>query len=117
VTLLEQMMLGTHVALQVLGARLVLLVTLAMTCGLFCWAMYLQTQYGIIIAAAWAVSVFLPVLIRGERHASPKHPAAHESPSIPTGATASQPRRRAGGNSMEIGRDPRAPETQRELDV
>ena len=59
---------GANVALNVLQARIVLVVTLVLTFALFAWAMWLQTQLGTIIAAAWAVLVFLPVLYTGARH-------------------------------------------------
>lgn len=66
-TLLE-ILQGANVALNVLQARVVLLSTLVLTFALFGWAMWLQTQLGAIIAAAWALLVFLPVLYTGGRH-------------------------------------------------
>ena len=58
---------GANVALGVLQARVVLVLTLVLTFALFAWAMWLQTQLGTIIAAAWAILVFLPVLYTGGR--------------------------------------------------
>lgn len=88
---LVEILQGANVALHVIQARLVLVLTLVLTFALFSWAMVLQTQLGCILAAAWAVLVFLPVLLTGKgvihgietRH----HPAADEG-SIPTRSTA-----------------------------
>jgi hypothetical protein len=76
VTILE----GAHVALGVLQARLVLLVALLMTFALFCWAMWLQTKPGLIVAAMWGIIVFLPVLF-----ARPRSSDGHEAPPVNTG--------------------------------
>lgn len=65
---LLEILQGANVALNVLQARLVLVITLVLTFTLFAWAMWMQTQLGTIIAAAWAVLVFLPVLWQGGRH-------------------------------------------------
>jgi hypothetical protein len=90
VTLVE-ILQGANVALHVIAARVVLVITLVMTFALFCWSMYLQSQNSIIIAAAWAVGVFLPVLLtsRGVRHGiEAKHDAASEASGVPTRAAA-----------------------------
>lgn len=65
-TLIE-ILQGANVALHVIQVRVVLMTTLLLTFALFAWAMWLQTQLGTIIAAAWAVLVFLPVLYTGGR--------------------------------------------------
>ena len=65
---LLEILQGANVALQVLQARIVLTLTLVLTFALFAWAMWLQTQLGTIIAAAWAILVFLPVLWIGGKH-------------------------------------------------
>lgn len=65
---LLEILQGANVALNVLQARLVLVITLVLTFALFAWAMWIQTQLGSIIAAAWALLVFLPVLYTGGRH-------------------------------------------------
>lgn len=65
---LLEILQGANVALNVLQARLVLVLTLLLTFTLFCWAMWIQTQLATIIAAAWACLVFLPVLYTGGRH-------------------------------------------------
>jgi hypothetical protein len=64
---LLELLTGANVALGVLQARIVLVITLMLTFALFAWAMWLQTQLGTIIAAAWAILVFLPVLYTGGR--------------------------------------------------
>lgn len=65
---LVEILQGTHVALQILQARIVLVLCMALTFVIFAWAMVLQTQLGCILAAAWALLVFLPVLYTGGRH-------------------------------------------------
>jgi hypothetical protein len=65
---LTEILQGTNVALHLLQVRLVLVLTLVLSFALFAWSMVLQTQLGAIIAAAWAVLVFLPVLYTGGRH-------------------------------------------------
>jgi fatty acid desaturase len=115
VTLLERMLLGTNVALGVLQARLVLVLTLLLTAGAFAWAFWLQTQLACILAAAWAVLVFLPVLFSGDKPHAAQHRPASDSQNFPAGTPAREPRRRSGGNSVEERLDPRASEAQREL--
>jgi len=56
---------GANVALQLLQARLITLIAMLLTAGLFGWAMYAQTLLGCIIAAIWGLIVFLPVLMTG----------------------------------------------------
>lgn len=76
---LVEVLQGAHVALGLLQARLVLILCMIMTFGLFCWAMWLQTALAAIIAAAWGVSIFLPVLFAGrgghDAQEAPQHPA------------------------------------------
>lgn len=75
---------GANVALHMLQARIVLVITLVLTFALFAWAMWLQTQLGTIIAAAWAVLVFLPVLYTGARHGEAVHQSATDAGNQPT---------------------------------
>lgn len=63
---LVEILEGANIALKLIQVRLILVLCLLMTAGIFAWAMYLQTQLGAIIAAAWAVLVFLPVLWAGK---------------------------------------------------
>jgi len=53
---------AVQVGLKVLAARLMALVGLCMTFGLFTWAMYLGSWTALATAGAFAVVVFLPVL-------------------------------------------------------
>lgn len=46
--------------------RLVLVVALLMTFGLFSWAIWLGTVLSLIAAGVFAVLVFLPILLRKE---------------------------------------------------
>jgi hypothetical protein len=111
------MLIGTNVALQVLQARLLVIMSMLMTFGLFCWSMWLESQLAIVIAAAFAVLVFLPILwSAGERHATTQHHAS-DSSRVPARTATGEPRRRAGGNSMEERDHARAAESQAELDV
>lgn len=54
------LMLYIRVGLNVLSARLVLLLALALTFSLFAWAMYLPGYERIAAATIFAVIVFLP---------------------------------------------------------
>jgi len=54
------LLLYIRVGLAVLSARLVLLIALALTFVLFCWAMYLPDYPRIAAATIFAVLVFLP---------------------------------------------------------
>jgi hypothetical protein len=76
-TLIE-ILQGANVALHVIQARVVVVLCMLLTFAIFCWAMWLQTQLGAIIAAAFALLVFLPVLYTGGKHgieAKREHPA------------------------------------------
>lgn len=46
--------------MRVLSARIILLITLAMTFALFIWAMYCPTRESIITATIFTALVFLP---------------------------------------------------------
>jgi hypothetical protein len=116
-TLLERMLLGTSVALGVLQARLVLVLTLLLTAGAFAWAFFLQTQLACILAAAWAVLVFLPVLYTGDKTYAAQHRSARDSQDLPAGTTTRQPRRRANGDDLAIRSHPGEAKGQSELDV
>lgn len=57
---IKVMMLYVSVGMRVLSTRLVLLISLALTFGLFSWAMYLPDYNRIGCATIFAVLVFLP---------------------------------------------------------
>lgn len=79
---LVEILEGANVALRLIQERLVLVLCMLMTFGLFAWAMWLQTALGAIIAATWGLTIFLPVLFagRGEKHVLPQ---AAEHPTQP----------------------------------
>lgn len=56
------------IALQLLAGKVLLLLTLGITAGLFSWAMWYHSWIPLVIAIAFAVLVFLPVLLRGGDH-------------------------------------------------
>jgi hypothetical protein len=85
---LVEILSGAEVALRLLQAKLILVLALLLTACAFGWAFYLQTQPAIILAAGWAVLVFLPILwSTGERHAA-KHIEAKDSEPLPAGSAA-----------------------------
>lgn len=51
-------------ALQAVSQRIVVLLAMAATIGLFCWSMWAHTPLSLYTASAFAVLVFLPVLLR-----------------------------------------------------
>jgi uncharacterized membrane protein len=53
-------------ALTLLAARVMLILGLGMTFGLFCWSMWEHSWISLAIAGAFAVGVFLPVLLRSD---------------------------------------------------
>jgi hypothetical protein len=59
---MQVLVLWISTGLKVLSARLVLLVTLAMVFGLFCWAMWNPNYFTIGCAALFAILVFLPII-------------------------------------------------------
>jgi hypothetical protein len=63
---LIEVLTGANVALKLLQERLVLILALLLTAGIFSWAMLLQTVLGAIIASVWGLSIFLPVLFTGQ---------------------------------------------------
>jgi hypothetical protein len=73
---LVEILAGAEVALRVLQERLVLMVCMLITAGLFSWAMWLQTVLGAMIALAWGLAIFLPVLFagRGDSDERPQRP-------------------------------------------
>lgn len=88
---LVELLTGANVALKLIQARIIVILCLLLTAGLFAWAMYLQTQLGAIIAAAWAVLVFLPVLLAGSggRHGvETQREHSTEADVVPTRSTA-----------------------------
>lgn len=56
-----------RVALNVLGDRLLTLISLLMTFGLSCWAMYAPVQERLLIAGGFAILVFVPAVIKEKR--------------------------------------------------
>ena len=68
-----QLLAVMDVATKILAARVLSIVALVMTFGLFCWAMWMQAVLACVVAGGFAVMVFLPVLIgerRGEKDGS-----------------------------------------------
>ena len=55
-------------ALQAVSARMLLFVAMAMTFGLFCWAMWMGTVLALGVAGTFAASVFWPVILKGDGH-------------------------------------------------
>lgn len=55
-----------NIAVRVLNHRLMALLTLIMTFALFCWAMYLGDWLRFAVAGAFGITIFLPVLWKGE---------------------------------------------------
>ena len=53
-----------EVALRMLSSRVLLFLAMMMTFGLFCWAMWMGTLLGLIMAATFACLVYLPVLFK-----------------------------------------------------
>ena len=51
-----------HAAIRIVSARVMTLGAMAMTFGLFCWAMWLGNNLALITAATFGVLCFLPVL-------------------------------------------------------
>lgn len=49
-------------ALRVLSERLLCILALLMTFGLFCWSMWMQTVLSAVIASTFGGVIFLPVL-------------------------------------------------------
>lgn len=62
-----QILLLLDVLLRALGTRVLSLIALAMTFGLFCWAMKLQSWLAFAIAGAFGLGVLWPVLFVGWR--------------------------------------------------
>lgn len=56
---------GANVALRILAVRLVLILTLLLTFGLFAWAMAAPDVLRCMIAFTWGLTIFLPVLFAG----------------------------------------------------
>ena len=50
---------------RILAARILAFLSLLMTFGLFCWAIYLQTWIGYAVATTFGAFVFLPCLWAG----------------------------------------------------
>lgn len=59
---LGQIVAAIQVGYRVLAARVLALLALAMTFGLFCWAMRMGTWLHFAIAGIFGITIFLPVL-------------------------------------------------------
>jgi hypothetical protein len=55
-----------NAALRILSMRLITLLALLMTFGLFCWAMAIGQPLHFAIAGAFGVIIFLPILFVGK---------------------------------------------------
>jgi hypothetical protein len=55
------------IGLRLLSARILAILALLMTFGLFSWAMWMQTTLACIIASIFGGVIFLPVLFSGTR--------------------------------------------------
>lgn len=64
---LSDILRAGNLALRLMTARLVTILALLMACGLFAWAMCVQTVLGCIIASIWGLLIFLPILWVGRR--------------------------------------------------
>jgi hypothetical protein len=51
-----------NMAIRLLAARMLSVVSLLMVFGLACWAMYVQTPPSLIVAGGFAILIFLPIL-------------------------------------------------------
>lgn len=71
----SQVLVLIDVLLRSLSMRIVMILTLAMTFGLFCWAMFRATTLAFEIAGAFGVMVLWPVLFVGWREGD-KHDEA-----------------------------------------
>lgn len=56
-----------RVAMNILGDRILTLLSLVMTFGLSCWAMYAPTQDRLLIVGGFAILVFVPAVIKERR--------------------------------------------------
>lgn len=74
-TVLSDLARAIDVALRILTHRVLTLLALLITFGLFCWAMFLGTWIHFAIAGAFGIAIFLPVLVGDKR---PE--ASHERP-------------------------------------
>jgi hypothetical protein len=63
---LEHLPALLRVTHEVLSRRILVFVALAMTFGLFCWAMAAATVLSVCVAGTFAAMVFLPILLRKE---------------------------------------------------
>lgn len=55
-------------ALQAVSSRMLVFLSMSMSFGLFCWAMWAGETLRLIIAGSFTVLVFLPVLFKGASH-------------------------------------------------
>ena len=59
-----------HAAMKILSTRVMTLVAMVMTFGLYCWAMSLGTTIALQTAAVFGFSVFLPALLADRKKES-----------------------------------------------
>ena len=55
---------AVNMAIRILAARMLSVVSLLMVFGLACWAMYDKSPPSLIVAGGFAVLIFLPILMR-----------------------------------------------------
>lgn len=78
---LTDVLIAANIALRLIQARLLTVICLAITAALFGAAMWIQTVLGLIIAATWGLSIFLPVLFIGRGGSDvPQAPQHSEGP-------------------------------------
>lgn len=53
-------------AIQAITSRVVALIAMIMSFALFCWSLWMGTLLSLCVAGAFAILVFLPVLLKGE---------------------------------------------------
>jgi hypothetical protein len=62
------------IALQVVSTKIVFIIALAMSFGLWSWAMWAHEWIAVATAAGFTLLVFLPVLMRGDGNAKNRSP-------------------------------------------
>jgi hypothetical protein len=66
-----QLLAVLDAVVKITSARVLSMLALMMTFGLFCWAMWMQSTLACVVSGGFAVLVFLPTLIgerRGEKN-------------------------------------------------
>jgi len=62
------------VGMQILSARIMLLLAISMAFSLFCWAMYIPDTNRIVIATLFGVLVFIPILTLDKKEKQNERP-------------------------------------------